>query len=154
MMRDKGIGKGVLLVEKFDCNGKFVGFERCENIWLITGCNEIFGLAIGSSANHFDNTNSRIGIGDSNAAASDAHTDLQAAVNKTYKAMDATYPTAPSAKSCTWRSTFGSADANYVWNEFVLKQNASGICWNRGVQNLGTKAAGSTWIATLTLSLN
>jgi len=152
VIRDKVWGRGVLLVEKFDSAGKFVGFEKAENLWLTAGINELFGLFSGASVNYFDNTNARIGIGDSATAANAGQTDLQAATNKTYKAMDATYPTAPSGAAQVFRSTFGTGDANYVWNEFVLKQNTSGICLDRGVQNLGTKVAGSTWVATLTIS--
>lgn len=152
-MESKVFGKGHLLVEKYDKDGKFVGSAEAHNLWLVTGCDEVFGLITGLSANHFDNTNARIGIGDSTTAAADSQTDLVAATNKTYKAMDATYPTAPSAKSCVWRATFGASDANYDWEEFVLKHNGSGICINRGVQSLGTKANGAVWVATLTLSL-
>lgn len=154
MMRDRAIGKGVLLVEKYDANGRFEGFAKGENLWLASGINELFKLIAGTGGAAWNNANAQIGIGDSATAALDSHTDLQAAVNKTYKAMDATYPLAGASKAYVWRSTFGSADANYVWNEFVLKQATSLICVNRGVQNLGTKAGGSTWIATLTLSLS
>lgn len=153
MMHDSCKLKGRLVVEKYDKDGKFEGREVCDNLWLTVGINEIFSLFTGASANHFNNADARIGIGDSATAANAGQTDLQAAVNKTYKAMDATYPTAASAGTQVFRSSFTSADANYVWNEFVLKHNGSAICLDRGVQNLGTKVAGSTWVATLTLSI-
>lgn len=154
MLREKGKPWGHILVEKYDENGKFVGKEEGYNGWLNSGINEVLNLIRGGSADHFDNTNARIGIGDSTTAFDAAHTDLQAATNKTYKAMDATYPTAPSAQSIVFRSTFGSTDANYDWEEFVVKHNGSSICWNRGVQSLGTKASGATWVVTVTLSLS
>jgi hypothetical protein len=152
-MKDRVWAKGQLLVHKYDAAGRLYGREVADNIFLTSGINELWGLFSGASANHFDNTNARLGIGDSAAAAADTQTDLQAASNKTYKAMDATYPSAPAAKQIVYRATFGSADANYVWNEFVLKHNGTGICLDRGVQALGTKAPGTTWVATLTLSL-
>ena len=152
-MNDRGRVKGRLVVEKFDLRGRRYGSAVVDSRFRTTGINELWDLFRGGSANHFDNTNARIGIGDSATAAGAGQTDLQAAVNKTYKAMDATYPTAPSAGAVVYRSTFGTADANYVWNEFVLKNNASSICLDRGVSALGTKASGTTWVATLTLTL-
>lgn len=153
MMRDKARCRGTLLVEKYDKDGKFEGFAKAENLFLLSGIDEMWKLFAGAAATAFNNANSRIGIGDSNTAANNGQTDLQAAVNKTYKAMDATYPQAGVSGSYVWRSTFASGDANYVWNEFVLKNNATAICLDRGVQNLGTKVAGAVWVATLTASL-
>lgn len=145
--------RGHILVEKFDAAGALYDKAEGENIFLTAGINELWGLVTGASANHFDNTNARIGIGDSNTAAAAGQTDLQAATNKTYKAMDATYPTAASAGAQQFKATFGTSDANYAWQEFVVKQNTSGICIDRGVSSLGTKAAGTTWVVTVTLTI-
>jgi hypothetical protein len=153
-MHDRTLGRGHLLVKKFDAQGRFAGFERVDNLFLTAGINELWKLFSGQSANVFNNANALIGIGDSNAAAAAGQTDLLAGANKTYKAMDATYPTVPAAAAIQYRSTFGGADANYAWNEFVLKHGGSAICLDRGVQALGTKVNGATWIATLTLSLS
>lgn len=152
-MRDNANGKGFLLVRKFKPSGEFDGVASAENLWMASGINEIFKLIAGTGGAAWNAADSRIGIGDSAAAAADVQVDLQAAVNKTYIGMDATYPKAGASKSFVWRATFAAGDANYVWNEFVLKNAVSGIIVNRGVQNLGTKVAGAVWIATLTLSL-
>jgi len=127
------------------------------NIMLDTGKAEMWALAIGGSANNFDNTNAQIGVGDSTTAESSSQTDLVAATNKTYKAADATYPTQSTTTTTDdtfkTQSTFGGADANYAWQEFVIKQATSLICLNRKVSNQGTKASGQTWVISCTIAL-
>lgn len=152
-MKDRVSARGRLVVEKFDRRGRKVGEAVAENLFLTVGINELWKLFSGQSANVFNNANSQIGIGDSNTAAAAGQTDLQAAVNKTYVGMDASYPTVPASGQVQYRATFGSAQANYAWQEFVLKHATSAICLDRGVSSLGTKAAGTTWVATLTLTL-
>lgn len=121
------------------------------NCLLNTGIDEIWDLVGGGSANHFDNTNSRIGVGDSSTAADPAQTDLLGS-NKTYKAMEATYPTS-TTQQMTFKSSFGSGDANYNWEEWVVKNNASSICMNRKVESLGTKSTG-TWTLEVDITLS
>ena len=152
-MNDHLALKGHLLVEKYDEQGVFTGREEAHNIFLTTGINEIWKLATGQSANTFSNAQATIGIGDSATAANAAQSDLQAATNKFYRAMDATYPTVPASGAIQFRSTFGLTEANYVWNEFVVKQATSFICFDRGVSAMGTKANGTIWVATVTLSI-
>jgi len=104
----------------------------------------------GSSYNKFSNANAYIGIGDSSTAHAAAQTDLQAATNKTRKAMDATYPSR-SANVLTWRSTFGTGDANYAWNERgVFNASSSGQMLSRKVISLGTKTSSASWQITCT----
>jgi hypothetical protein len=75
--------------------------------------------------------------------------------------MEATYPihadgTGSGAASIMFRSVFGSGDANWVWAEwgtFNSPTAATGRMLNRKVQALGTKASGTTWTLTVTLSL-
>jgi len=93
-----------------------------------------------------------IGVGDSATAAVATQTDLQAAVNKTYKAMEAGYPTSTIQKA-TFKSSFGSADANYAWQEWVVKQATSLVCLNRKVESLGTKSTG-TWTLEVDITLS
>ena len=145
--------RGHLRVDKFDAHGKFIGFEEAENIFLTAGINEIWKLVTGQSANTFTNAQAQIGIGDSATAAAAGQTDLQAATNKTYKAMNGSYPTVPASGSVQFQSTFASADANYAWQEFVVKQGTSSICIDRGVASMGTKASGTSWTVTVTLSI-
>ena len=131
-------------------------YEKEENCLLNTGIAEFEDLFIGavSGASHiFDNAHATIGVGDSNTAADATQTDLQAETNKTYKAMDSTYPSR-SSQTLTFQSTFDSADANYVWNEWVIKQSTSAICLNRHVDSMGTKASGSTWVLQVTITIS
>lgn len=66
-----------------------------------------------------NNANAALGVGDSSAAFGAAQTDLQGAAaptNKIRKAMDAGYPQV-SGVVITWRATFATTEANFVWNE-------------------------------------
>ena len=125
------------------------------NCLLNTGIDEIWDLVTGavSGASHiFDNAAAQIGVGDSNTAADATQTDLQAATNKTYKGMESGYPTSTSQKA-TFKASFGSSEANYAWEEWVVKQSTSSICLNRKVESLGTKSTG-TWTLEVEISLS
>jgi hypothetical protein len=122
------------------------------NCLLNTGIDEMWDLIVGDSANHFTNATARIGVGDSSTAAAASQTDLQAATNKTYKGMESGYPTSTSQKA-TFKASFGASDANYVWNEWVVKQSASSVCLNRKVESLGTKSGG-TWTLEVNITLS
>lgn len=105
----------------------------------------------------FNNANARIGVGDSSTAASATQTDLQAASNKTYKAMDASYPAKGGAttRRIDWRATFASGDANYQWLEVIVDNGASAlVTFFRNVPGggLGTKVAGTSWQLTASVS--
>ncbi len=125
------------------------------NCLLNTGIDEIWDLVTGavSGASHiFDNAAAQIGVGDSNTAADATQTDLQAATNKTYKGMESGYPTSTSQKA-TFKASFGPSEANYAWEEWVVKQSTSSICLNRKVESLGTKSTG-TWTLEVEISLS
>jgi len=125
------------------------------NCLLNAGIDEIWDLVTGavSGASHiFDNAAAQIGVGDSDTAADPTQTDLQGS-NKTYKGMEAGYPTSSSQK-VTFKSSFGSGDANYAWKEWVVKQSTSGISINRKVDAMGTKASGSTWTLEVSITLS
>ncbi len=125
--------------------------DREGNLLLNAGIDEIWDLVVGDSANHFNNATAQIGVGDSAAAAAATQTDLQASTNKTYKAMESGYPTSASQKA-TFKASFGDAEANYAWNEWVVRQSASGKCLNRKVESLGTKAGG-TWTLEVNITI-
>ena len=130
--------------------------EGEDNCLLNTGIDEMWDLVTGavSGASHiYDNAAAQIGVGDSSTGAAASQTDLQAVTNKTYKGMEATFPTS-TAQKVTLKSSFGSADANYVWNEWVVKQSTSAKCLNRKVSAMGTKASGSTWTLEVTITLS
>lgn len=126
------------------------------NILLAEGIGEVWDLVCGlGSPIAFSNANAYIGVGDSTTAESAAHTDLQAASNKTYKAQAATYPQR-SGTTVTFQSVFASADANYAWQEFTVSNTSSGTGknLNRKVSAQGTKASGQTWTVQLQITLS
>jgi len=109
------------------------------------------------SVGAYDNAGARIGIGDSTAAEAATQVDLQAATNKVRAGMTPTYPqhtdgTGPTATTVTFQSSFDGSTANYDWREWGLF-NAAGRMLNRRVFNQGTKASGSTWQFTVSLTL-
>lgn len=125
------------------------------NLLLNEGIAELWDLAITTGATKFDNTNAYLAVGDSSTAESASQTGLQASTNKTYKAMSATYPQR-SSQTVTWRSAFGSSDANYAWNEFSVANGSSDTAknLNRKVSSQGTKASGQTWTLDLSITLS
>lgn len=116
------------------------------------GRNHLVQAGIGAAVTAFNNANSYIGVGDSTTAFAASQTDLVAATNKTRKAMDATYPSGGS-NVITFRSTFGTSDANYAWQEWgVFNASSGGTMLNRKVESLGTKTSAQTWQFTVTLT--
>ena len=100
----------------------------------------------------FNNANSYVGVGNSAAAYSAAHTDLQGA-SKLRKAVSAGYPT-QAANVLTYQATFGLTEAVWDWNEFgVFNAASGGTMLNRKPQSLGTKPNTEAWQLTVTLTL-
>src|SRR4030067_1473186 len=104
-------------VTKFENDGAFERGEHYEkniiegNLLLNEGITEFLSLLTGGAATAFSNSSARLGVGDSTTAAVATQTALQAATNKLYKAMEATYPQV-SNQSLVFRSVFGSSEAN------------------------------------------
>jgi hypothetical protein len=126
------------------------------NLLLNEGINELWSLVCGTGGVKFDATNAYIGVGDSSTAAAATQTGLQAATNKLYKGMDSTYPTYGTDQKAVWRSTFGTSDANFAWEEITVANGNSDTAdnLNRKCQAMGTKASGTTWIVTLEITLS
>jgi hypothetical protein len=127
------------------------------NIMLNEGINELWTiLATAGSGTKFDNTNAYLGVGDSDDAEAASQTGLQAATNKAYVGMDGGYPTYGTDQKATWRATFGSAVANFDWNEFTVANGDSdaAVNLNRKVSDQGTKVAGQVWELTLEITLS
>ena len=135
----------------------FIATEKFEsNIALNEGLQALIGLIAGiGSETAWNNANARLGVGDSNAAENATHTGLQAATNKLWKAMDATYPQRTN-QMCDWRATFGSADANYAWEEYTVVNAAddTGKNLNRKISSKGTKASGESWVLSLQITFS
>lgn len=125
------------------------------NLLLNEGIGELLDLLCGlGSPTAFSNANAYIGVGDSSTAESAAHTGLQAASNKLYKAMQASYPSR-SGQTVTFRAVFASGDANYAWNEFTISNGGSDASknLNRKVSAQGTKTSGQTWTVDVSVTL-
>jgi len=125
-----------------------------DNCLLNTGINEMWDLITGvvSGTDHvFNSTKAQIGVGNSSTPAAATQTDLIG--TSTYKGMEGGFPTS-TAQKATFKSSFGSADANYTWAEWVVKQVTSAKCLNRKVDAMGTKAVGSTWTLEVSITLS
>ena len=126
------------------------------NCLLNEGINELWTLVAGTGATKFDNGDAYIGVGDDATAAGPTDTGLKATTNKKYNAMDTSYPTYGSSQKVTHRATFASGDANFHWQEITVANGNSDASknLNRKVQDMGTKASGTSWVATLENSLS
>jgi hypothetical protein len=138
---------------------KYIGNAEVEdevkgNGLLNEGIAEMLDLMAGEgSPTAFNTANARIGVGDSTTAFSAAHTDLQAATNKTYKGMNGVYPTR-TAQTMDWQADFTSGEANYAWQEWVIDNGATAAkTLNRKVESLGTKSTG-TWTLTGSVTIS
>ena len=152
----------VWTVTKFENDGAFERGEHYEksiiegNLLLNEGITEFLSLLTGGAATAFSNASAKLGVGDSTTAAVATQTALQAATNKLYKAMEAGYP-AVTGQSVNFRSVFGSAEANFAWEEFSVMNGADETTaknLNRKVSAQGTKASGQTWQLDLTVSFS
>lgn len=155
-----------------------------DNVFCTRGISALWNIAGGSGQTNtggaaplpnafYNNTQARIGVGDNSTAgsAAAADTDLNAAVNRLWIGMDATFPTLPAQTSgqLIMRATYGSAQANFGWQEFAADNrngsnvttpgSAANVAGNGSmldhvISNQGTKAAGQTWQPTLTLTIS
>jgi hypothetical protein len=154
----KGLQAGMPVQEAISRYAQaFICTEEFEaNIALNEGLQELIDIICGlGTPTKWDNSNARLGVGDSNAAADPAQTGLQATTNKSYKAMDATYPQRTN-QTGEWRATFATDEANFAWEEFTVV-NASddtGKNLNRKVASKGTKQAGETWTLSVQVSFS
>lgn len=161
MIKDKINWKPLWTITKFADDAAFERgehFEKVEipgNLLLNEGITRLLNLLIGGGGTAFNNANSYLGVGDSNTASNATQTGLQAATNKLYKAMEATYPQITN-QSVAFRSVFTSAEANFAWEEFTVANGNSDASenLNRKVSSQGTKASGQTWQLDLTITFS
>ena len=123
----------------------------------------LLGNGTGTAAQtltYFNNGNAYIGVGDSSTAAAATQTDLQAASNTTRQGMASTYPQhtdgiISGSQTITFQAVFGSGSANYTWAEWgIFNGSSGGRMLNRAVSAMGTKASGSTWTITATITIS
>lgn len=151
-LQEAAVAKKVWTFTKYKDDQAFARGEFYEkriivgNVLLNEGIAVLQTLLIGTGGTAFSNANAYIGVGDSATAAAASQTGLQAASNKLYKAMQASYPSI-SSQTTTWRAVFGSSEANFSWNEFTVANGNSDAATNlnRLVSAQGTKASGQTW---------
>jgi len=146
-------------IEKYHgdvCPENLFAIEKMRNNLLLNdGITLLLNLLIGAGGTAYNNANTYIGVGDSTTAAAATQTGLQAATNKAWAAMDATYPQV-SNQTVTFRATFGSAVGNFSWREFTIvnASSDSGTNLNRKVENHGTKASGDSWVISATVTIS
>lgn len=127
------------------------------NMLLNNGIARLLDLLIGAGGQALDSTHCRIGVGDSTTAASAAQTDLQAASNKYYKLCSSV---SRSSQTITVVATFGSSQGNFAWEEwgidFGTADGSSGTAplLNRKVTTMGTKASGSSWQLSVSITVS
>lgn len=115
----------------------------------------------GQTLTHFNNTNAAIGVGNGTAAVAATQTNLQGA-SRLRKAMDPAFPahtsgTASPNATIQFRSTFGTADANFAWEEaavFNSTTDGTGRMLNRKTQAMGTKTSTSSWQITFDITIS
>jgi hypothetical protein len=144
--------RGFFKLEKFE-RGRLIETIEFPNLVVNVGGALMLDKLIGGAGTVFSNANAHIGIGDSATAPAVGQTDLVAATNKLRKAMDATFPSR-SGQVMTFKSTFGTGDANYLWNEIALfNAAAAGDMFSRSlVTSPFTKTSALSIVATYTLT--
>jgi hypothetical protein len=153
----EALSKGISFEEAVALAGEnFLGSEVFEgNLGLNEGLAELIDIICGlGTPTLFDNSNANLGVGDSTTAANPTQTGLQG-TNKTYKAMDSSYPQR-SAQTAEWRATFGSGEGNHGWQEFTVANGNSDSAknLNRKVEDKGTKSSGETWTLSLKITFS
>lgn len=130
------------------------------NLLTYGGASVLWERVIGNTGvTAYSNANAYLGVGDSTTAAAATQTDLQAATNKLYTAMDATFPshtdgTSSGNASIQFRCTVATGSGNFAWQEWgVFNASSAGRMLNRKVESLGTKTSASTWQLLVTLTL-
>jgi hypothetical protein len=139
-----------------DFRDKLLGEETAEgNIFLNEGISFIWQAITGATGlTYFTGTNTYIGVGDGTSPEDPTQTGLQG-TNKTYQQVDTGYPQI-SANTIKFRATFGPDVANHAWKEWTVANgnSDSAVNLNRKVQDMGTKASGTTWTIEVTLLLS
>jgi hypothetical protein len=124
------------------------------NVFLNEGINFIWLAVTGATGlTYFDGSHAYIGVGDGTAAEDPSQTGLQG-TNKYYKLVDSGYPQV-SGNAVTFRATFGPEEGNFSWREWSVANGNSdaAVNLNRKVQDMGTKASGTTWTIEVQLQI-
>jgi hypothetical protein len=115
---------------------------------LTAGRDFYVSRAHSNSAQVLDSTHCYVAVGDSAAAFSAGHTDLQG-TNKFRKLVDTVSVTGNVA---TYSAIFEVDEANFAWNEWGIANNGTTGLVNRKVFSSGTKTNGQRWVVTVTVT--
>ena len=122
------------------------------NLLLNEGMNALWTILCGSGETLYNNANAQLGVGTSSTAADPSDSALTDGV---WKGMETSFPTYGTGNKATWKSSFGTSEANQAWNEFSVRNGASADkMLNRKVSAQGTKVSGQTWDLTLDITLS
>lgn len=132
------------------------------NLVTTAGLARITNLLTGSGGQTMLNTTVRTGVGNGSCTAAVGDTDLAAAAgsaNRQFKVMDATFPSGAGTAVLTFKSSFQTGEANFVWNEWGLDVGTATVTDGTTVNALlfnhkcsaalGTKTSG-IWALTVT----
>lgn len=124
------------------------------NALVNEGINEMWTVLCSATGAEWDNTNANLIVGTGSGAEDPGDTEATFTAG-VKKGMEASFPTYGTSQKATWKSSYGSGDANQAWNEFgVLNAATSGKLMNRKVSAQGTKTSGQTWELTLEITLS
>jgi hypothetical protein len=139
--------------------------EWAGNLLTTAGLTRLMSLLNGAGGQAMTNTATRLGTGNGVGTAAVGDTDMSASAgsaNRWFQIMDATFPSV-ATNVLTAKSTFASADGNYVWNEWGLDIGTPTVSSSAVVSAvlanhktsaaLGTKASGSSWALTATITI-
>lgn len=133
--------------DEVQIDGNSLVNEGINHILTIIGTDAKTGTPYGNS-----DANLIVGTGSGAENASDTEATFTSGVKKT---MESGYPTYGSSQKITWKSSYGSDDANQDWEEFgVLNAASDGDLLNRKTSSEGTKTAGQTWELELEITLS
>lgn len=142
------------------------------NLLTRQGKKRLIDRLVGTASNQaLDATHCRIGTGNSNTAAADTQTDLQAAAgagNRQFQLVDSAPSVGSGASSGvgTFVATFGTGVGNYPWEEWGIdggtasgttvttEGNTTPGLINRKVTSLGTKTSAASWVFTVTVTIS
>ena len=130
--------------------------EKEGNVALQAGIGYLFAAAMGATANHFDNANAKLFVGNGTQATNATQTALQGA-SFFGIGMTTNYPSNNGTiTSLYFKGVAATDQANFAWTEWgVGRGNATTqeVLLNRKTEALGTKSGGE-WSLEVYLSLS
>ena len=139
---------GLPIAEAKQFAGDLFLAEECweGNTGLNEGLQNLIDVAAALGGTNYGSANAYLGVGIGTAAAAAAQTGLQGTATA-FAAIDASYP-ARTSQTVEYRATFGTAAANFAWEEYTLVNAATDAGQNllRATSTKGTKVAGESWM--------